>query len=178
MEMENQKKSTIKVVSDLRSGDSKTVLAAIKKIEQLADEVFVLPLLEFYRDTDDENAKETVKEMLSTLNVSGGEDALVSALGSLDFAGIQGDILFFIWHSGFQPVDHIHLVCKIAVDGDFMTAFEALTLIESLGGPVNDDSLMEGLMIVRGFLADNKEHPHRELIFNIFQVLTTFENQG
>lgn len=178
MEMENQKKSTIKVVSDLRSGDSKTVLAAIKKIDQLADEVFVLPLLEFYRDTDDENAKETVKEMLSTLKVSGGENALVSALGSADFAGIQSDILFFIWHSGFQPVDHIHLICKIAVAGDFMTAFEALTLIESLGGPVDDDSLMEGLMVVRGFLSDNKDHPHRELIFNLFQVLTTFENQG
>ncbi|MFM1930801.1 MAG: hypothetical protein RL226_104, partial [Bacteroidota bacterium] len=142
------------------------------------DPALVQPLIEVFRDHPSESVKNEIRELLSTLKVSAGESVLLDALKSDENTAIQGDLLYFLWHSGFQPVDDLHTVAKIAIEGEFMTAFEALTLIESIGGPVNESSLMDALMVVRDWLSANKEHPNREVVFSIFQALSVFENQG
>jgi hypothetical protein len=165
------------LLKDLEASEEKTVLKALDKLAQTGDGDMVLPLLVLYRDTNSELAKAKAAEMLTSLKVSVAEDVLIEALEGDDFIALRADILSFIWNSGFQPNDAVDTITKVALSGDFMTGVEGLTVLESLGGPLDEESLYQALIEVRKFLEAHKEHGHDlyELALRIFEVLAGHE---
>lgn len=165
------------LLKDLESTEEKTVIKALDKLAQVGDGDMVLPLLLLYRDTQSALAKEKATEMLTSLKVSAAEDVLVEALESDDFLALRADVLSFLWNSGFQPNDAVDTITRVSLSGDFMTGVEGLTLLESLGGPLDEESLYQALIEVRKFLEVHKEGGHElyELALRIFQVLAGHE---
>jgi hypothetical protein len=165
------------LLKDLEAGDEKIVLKALDKLAQSGDGDMVMPLLVLYRDTNFELAKAQAAEMLTSLKVSAAEDVLIDALEGDDFLALRADVLSFLWNSGFQPNDAVDTITKVSLSGDFMTGVEGLTLLESLGGPLDEESLYQALIEVRKFLEAHKENGHElyELALRIFEVLAGHE---
>lgn len=170
-----KKREAIK--KELFSGDEATVLGAVKKCEKDGNESLIQPLLIVFRDAEDSAIRKEIRKLLETLKVSKGEDILIEALASDEFKSIAGDIMSFLWNSGFQPDHHIELIVNKALEGDFMCAVEGLTLLESLNGPVDEASLAQGLIDVRGFLLEHKDTDNQNfpIALNIYEVLSGFE---
>lgn len=170
-----KKREAIK--KDLFSGDEKVVLAAVKKCEKNGDESLVQPLLIAFRDAQEGAVRAEIKKLLETLKVSKGEDVLIEALENEEFAPIAGEIMSFLWNSGFQPDHKIELIVNKGLEGDFMCAVEGLTLLESLNGPVDEASLAQGLIDVREFLLEHKdtENQNFQIALNMYEVLSGFE---
>lgn len=165
------------LLKDLEASDEKTVLKALDKLAQTGDGDMVMPLLILYRDTNSDLAKAQAGEMLTSLKVSAAEDVLIDALEGDDFLALRADVLSFLWNSGFQPNDAVDTITKVSLAGDFMTGVEGLTLLESLGGPIDEESLYQALIEVRKFLEAHKENGHvlYELALRIFEVLASHE---
>ncbi len=85
-------------------------------------------------------------------------------------------MLFAIWSSNLDACDHIPVIVNVACKSDFMVALEALTLIENLEGPFNEEDLMEGMIHINEYMSgplDDKEG----LIKSISETLMLFEEQ-
>ncbi len=172
-----KKKSTI--VGRLKSGDEQKVFSALEQIVEHGDETMVIPLLELYRDSPSEEVKARVQGLLSSLKISGAEDILVETLGDEDYRSIHGDVLGFIWNSGFHPIDAVDVITKVSLSGDYMTAVEGLTLLENINGPLDEESLYQALLEVRSFLDVHKDEGHElyALALSIFEVLAKHEKE-
>lgn len=170
-------KTREKIKKDLFSGDDKVVLAAVKKTSKNGDASFIHPLLIAYRDAGEGKIRDEIGKMLRELKISEGEDILLEALKGEEFPGMEGDLMSFIWNSGFQTVDDLEVIVDKALKGDYMCAVEGLTLLESLGGPVNEESLHQALIDVRTFLMEHKDTDHQNfpIALGIYEVLSKFE---
>lgn len=181
MKTENKPNKKVKesILKDLASNDERKVLAALEATSENGDERMILLLLTLYRDADSETAKERVESMLSSLKLSAAEDVLLDALDDEEFTAIHSNILSFLWNSGFQPVDALDLITRRSLEGDYMTAVEGLTLLESINTVPDEESLYQALITIRAFLDAHKESDHElySLALSIFEVLARFEKQ-
>ncbi len=162
---------------DLQSKDEKKIKAALGRTEELGDASHIRPLLMAFRDLADGRLKEDLRETLSTIKLSDAESIYMDALEEEDFQSIYGDILAFTWNAGFQPVDSVDLITQRSLEGDYMTAVEGYTLLDSMNGPLEEESLLQALVLVREFMLKHKEegHPNYELAISIFEVLSKHE---
>ncbi len=166
-------------MKDLSSADERKVLSALESTSENGDEQMILPLLSLYRDTTSDTVRARVDAMLSSLKISAAEEILIDALDDDQFASVHGGILSFLWNSGFQPVDAIDLITRRSLEGDYMTAVEGLTLLESINTEPEEESLYQALITIRAFLEEHKESDHElySLALSIFEVLARFEKQ-
>jgi hypothetical protein len=119
--------------------------------------------------------KGAIAQMLSSLKMTDTEEELVNALENPKFQEHRSDILSFIWQSGFQPVEHVALLARIAVSGTYIETLESLTVIEQFEPPMQEDSLIEALIEVRTYLADQPDPQKKELLVAMHTVLTDLE---
>lgn len=173
----NQLKKQAALLADLRSNDSKKVLSALKTTADDGTGDFIVPLLELFRDTKSDDIRERVREMLSSLKVSEAEDILIDALEDPAFTQQRGDILSFLWHSGFQAAEAVDTITRCALEGDYMTAVEAMTLLDSLTQEPEEESLYQALIEIRAFLEKHKDSGHEvyDVALSIFQQLAQYE---
>ena len=176
----NQEKLIAKIGKELLSKDDKTVIAALKKTEKHGDAAHVRPLMTAFMHREDGKLKDQLREVLSTLKISEASDIYMEALEEEEYKSIQGDIMFFSWNAGFQPVDSVDLIARVALEGDYMTGVEGLTLLESMAGPLDEESLTEALIYVRAFMLKYKDegHPSYEIAIAIYGILSQHERES
>lgn len=164
---------------DLQSKDEKKIKAALERTEELGDASHIRPLMMAFRDLEEGQLKEELRNTLSTIKLSDAESIYMDALEEEEFRPIYGDILAFTWNAGFQPVDAVDLITRTALEGDYMTAVEGYTLLDSMNGPLDEESLLQGLVVVREFMLKHKEdgHPNYELAISIFEILSRHERE-
>ncbi|MCH2199973.1 MAG: hypothetical protein MK081_14430 [Flavobacteriales bacterium] len=176
----NQEKLISQIGKELLSKDDKKVTAALKKTEKHGSVAHIRPIMIAFMNREDGLLKDQLREVLSTLKLSEAEDVFMEALEEEEFKSIQGDILFFTWNAGFNPVDSVDLICRVALEGDYMTGVEGLTLLENMPGPLDEESLMQALIFVREFMLKYKDegHPSYEIAIAIYGILSQHERQS
>lgn len=160
---DNKKKVKETILKDLFSSDEKLVIRAIDRTKKHADESFIEPLLLVYKEGS-ESVQSKVNEILCALKTSAAEQPLASALSDERFSGLHGDILRFLWNSGFEPVDHLPVITNCMISGDYMTAVEGMTLIEQLSEHIDDELLMESMMDLRLALNEMEKENEKYLL--------------
>ncbi len=176
-EQKERARKQLALTADLQSGDMAKVQAALKRTEKLGDATHVRPLLIAFRDTEEGQVRDELRTTLSSIKLSQAQEIYLEALEEEAFESIRADILSFTWNAGFTPGDSVDLITRIGLNGDYMTAVEAMTLIESIPGPLDEESLLQALVIVREFMLEHKEsgHPNFDLALSIFDVLSAHE---
>ena len=164
------------IKKDLFETDHAKVVDALKRAREMGNHSLIEPMLTLYAGNSDEVVKAEIKDMLSTLKVSKAQAELEAALVNPSFAGIKADVLSFLWNSGMNPVGSMRQIVHAAIDGDFMTALEALTLLESLTGPFDEAVLMESVLALREALEDRKNDDKRDLLRSCFQLLHNLQS--
>lgn len=136
-------------MKDLNSKDDKKVIAELERADKKGDIKWVKPLLHAFRDRKEDEIRERMGEMLSSIKLSGAEGIYIEALELGDCENIEADILGFIWSAGFDPSNKLDLVTRIATKGDFRAAMEGLTIIEQCETLEEEHVLLEAILNVR-----------------------------
>lgn len=169
--MSDKKKDKIKEIrQNLLASDDILIKEGLKKAKKHGDESLIHPLLTALLNTEG-SLRNDISETLSSLKISNAEDELISALTIDDYSSLQSEILSFIWNSGFQPSEHLLLITKTAVEGDYNTALEALTLIESMDCRFPEEQIMESTLEIRSGLNDEDDDDKKKLILSLLQVI-------
>jgi hypothetical protein len=163
---------------DLFSGNDATVMKALIKCRDNGNASMVEPLIAFYAQTKNPTFKQEIKDMLSTLKVTGVDEAFIDALENETYKAIHKDLLMFMWSSGLQPVDGIDLITKMAIQGPFDVTFEALTLLESIEDPIEEEVMLESITAIKQYLGSSQSGDHRGLMVEYLRVLQSLTEAG
>ncbi len=140
-----QKKSVIDtIILDLASKKDETVLGALKKIPSKGNSKVILPLIETYIRTNNESIKEKIQTILFELKDTSTLDDLISSLNKGNDT-VDQLIMGALWNNNFNPTDHLHTFVKASINGSYLTAFEGLTLIESMDGEFGEQAVLDSI---------------------------------
>ena len=145
------------VLLDLQSEEPVKIKNAFKKISSKGNESIIQPLLDFYSTSKNDAIKIEIKQTFSQLKIRKALPILIKNLNHKDNRVVEL-ALFSIWSSNLDACDHIPEIVSIACKGDYMVALEALTLIENLEGPFNEEDLIEGLITVNEYFSNKTEY--------------------
>jgi len=164
------------LVTDLQSGDDKKVFSALDRFDKHASGDLVKPLLDLFKDSEGQT-KDRCATMLRQLKISAAEEILMDSLRKKNYDSIKGDILSFLWNSGFQPGDRVCEIIEAGLSGDYMLGFEALTLIDTLDGPFEETDLIEAQLLAKEFLIKNQDDDRFDLVNSILGKLRQMDSR-
>ena len=164
------------LVADLQSGDDKKVFGALERFDKHASGDLITPLLDLYQSSEGQT-QDLCGVMLRELKISAGEEILMDCLRTKKYESIKADILSFLWNSGFQPGDRVCEIIEAGLSGDYMLAFEALTLIDTLDGPFDETDLIEAQLLAKDFLIKNQGDEKFDLVNSILEKLRQMDSR-
>jgi HEAT repeat protein len=156
---------------DLFSNDEATVVSALSACREIGNSQMILPLLTLYAQNHNELVRSTTADMLSNLKVSQTEGPFLEALTDESLRSIRKEVLSFMWNSGIQPVEHLTDLVEMAADSEYEEILEALSLIESMDGPFDENQVEESTYILRQWIAENKGDSRTSLMVEFLKVI-------
>lgn len=164
------------LLADLFSAKAETVLGALEKVPAQGDASFVVPVLKAYRAWPaDEAIREKATFILFHMK---SQEVIPELLKALEEPELQDDKAFVIsvfWNAGLIPTE-LDVLVKHAIRGDYMVAFEALTVIEQMEDSADADLAQEAVFDLDEYVDEHPDAPHVEILGQLRQVLVDFYN--
>lgn len=143
------------LLADVRSGNSTKAKGAIQSLKVHGDSTVIEPLLRVYTDPKFEDLKSEIHAFLSDIHDETARPEFVRV--AEEITELRNDVLNIVWNSKMDFSGYIDSIVALAVEGDFMTTVECLTIIENMQGPFEEMDLIECQMA----LAKYPEHPSK-----------------
>ena len=171
--MNTQQKVINQIKTDLASDKSLIVSKALVKTKAIGNEELIAPLVELYKTTEDIKLKQEVKNIFSELKNKNCVDFLLPHLME-DNYDVKELVLFSMWSSGIDMTDYIVELIEYSCDGGFMVILEALTVLENLEGPFNDEDLFQASTIIQEKIYESEDDKKKELLQSMSNVIQGF----
>jgi len=171
--MNTQQKVINQIKADLASDKSLIVSKALVKTKAIGNEELIAPLVELYKTTEDIKLKQEVKNIFSELKNKDCVDFLLPHLMEDNYE-VKELILFSMWSSGIDMTDYIVELIEYSCDGGFMVILEALTVLENLEGPFNDEDLFQASTIIQEKIYESEDDKKKELLQSMSNVIQGF----
>lgn len=123
----------------LKSDNPLVVKETLIELREKGNKEFIPTLIELlhkYKDTDNESI---IKNFISDIKDSAVKDIIIDYLQDHKYANIKRDLLTVCWESRFDFGEHLSLFVDILINDEFMTAFEAFTVIENLASDIEEE---------------------------------------
>jgi len=171
MSSSSKAKKAEELKKKLFSPDELVVRAAIAEAGETGTVDIVAPLISLYTTSANDEIRKEVGEILGTIKVSGAEEIFIEALVNPAFSAHRKDIIQFIWSSGFQPVNELANITRIAIDGSFEEALECITLLDSIETAIPEAVLLEGITMVKQHLGQSSAEDKKALMTEYLRAL-------
>ncbi len=164
-------------ITQLISGGQEDALNALEIARESGTIQWVRPMLEAFRDRQEERLLQEIASMLGALKVSEAAEVMGDALEDPEFSEIHADIIGFLWSCGFQSENHLRSVVNCASEGGFQCAMEALTWIEELESVNDENALWDTLLIIRGVTEEDRSDGTKPLFEAMHAALSALEQK-
>ena len=171
--MSTQQRVINQLKEDLSSSNDSVITKALTKTRAKGNEQLIDPLIELYTKTENQKIKEEIKSIFSELKNKDILDFLLPQLseGSNE---VKELIFFSIWSSGIDMTDHIPELIEASCSGNYMVILEALTVLENLEGPFNEDDLFQANTLLQQYLYESEDSKEKELIKSMYDIVLEF----
>ena len=171
--MSTQQRVINQLKEDLSSSNDSVITKALTKTRAKGNEQLLDPLIELYTKTENQKIKKEIKSIFSELKNKDILDFLIPHLreGSNE---IKELIFFSIWSSGIDMTDYIPELIEASCSGDYMVILEALTVLENLEGPFNEDDLFQANTLLQQYLYESEDSKEKELIKSMYDIVLEF----
>ena len=171
--MSTQQRVINQLKEDLSSSNDSVIKKALIKTRDKGNEQLIEPLIDLYSSTENLKIKEEIKSIFSELKNKDILEFLLPQLskGSND---VKELILFSIWSSGIDMTDHIPELIEASCSGNYMVILEALTVLENLEGPFNEDDLFQANTLLQQQLYESEDSKEKELIKSMYEIVLEF----
>lgn len=131
MNVNDLKKKQLAIIEDLNSGNDAKIIQALEAISEYGNAEMLSHLINLFVSNPSKEVLGLLEKVLFNLKDPNVIPALIDLLKSDAHAANRAAIMSVIWQSGLDVSEHVVLFTNIAIAGDYMTAFEALTVIDS-----------------------------------------------
>jgi len=172
--MEKESKIIQQLITELSSTDETKLLKTLEKVKSKGNDLMIVPILDLYTSTDHNTVKEAVKGLLNELKTTDGTIFLIERLKNSDNE-LNEVILGALWSAGLNPIEYLPEIVNAACNGTYMVAFEAVTVLENLDGPFDEEKISESKLIINDYFAKPVEET-KELIKVILGLVNEMDN--
>lgn len=131
--MEQQKQQIDQqLLKNLQSEDENVVAAAIETIKTQGNTAYIEPLFDLVRTSANPETRRTIKRLLADIKPAESVQILIDLAQNPLYAAVQSDIISVCWESGLDFSKQIPTFVNWVITGEYMTAFEAFTVIENM----------------------------------------------
>ncbi len=164
--------ATKALIADLNSNDDKLVMKAIKAVRSKGNELIIPHLIQAGLSTTNEKIKSEVIAILFDLKSDQALVPMIEALNNPAFKAFRETLIASFWNSRLDASNYMDVFVKLAIEGDYMECLECLTVIENLEGPFEEGPVMESLIMLKEYFAQEVKDEKEELLRS---VLTTIK---
>lgn len=173
---DNNKLKTL--ITDLLSGNEKKILTALNALQVNGDVSVISPILEVLRSNVSDKVNQQIVTFLGDLKDTSVKTTIIEALRDEANLVIRQILLTTIWNSKIDYSDFIPDFVEVACDGNFMEAFECLTILENLEGPFEERHVLECQLLLKDYFEDSstaKDQQKLHVISDIATLLKAFD---
>lgn len=177
-EKDNSKNKLKHLVQDLKSQNEKKIIDALKSLQVNGDSTVILPLLETLRENISNKVNDEIILFLGDLKDTSVKAEIINTLRDDNFASIRKGILTSIWQCKIDYSDFVSDFVAIACEGTFEEAFDCLTIIENLEGPIEERHILESQLHLKEYLEDNspKDPQKSHILSDIALLIKGFDS--
>ena len=155
---ENAKKlKTAALLAEVLTATTAKAKAALQSLKTYGDVTIIEPLIRFQGAEEGAELRADIHEFLADVHDDLAIPEFIRIAEEEDLAPFRNDVLNIIWNSKLDFSGYIDSIVTLAVEGDFMTAMECLTIIENMEGPFEELDIFECQLV----LAKYPNHPSK-----------------
>ena len=147
-----------KLEQELQSEEDVILLGALKKVRTMGNEKTIPFLVNILVNPETSSeVYEKTKKTLYDLRYSKAAEPLIEALKLPSTKGHRHVIVATFWESRLDGTPYIEPLVEVAIDNDYLTCLEVLTVIENLDGRVDDDMVNRSIELLNMALMKHSE---------------------
>jgi hypothetical protein len=129
----------------LKSKNPEIVLQAIEEIRETGSSSQFSGLMELLHETVNQDVKTNILTLFSELKSTDTVPLLIEAIQNKKYADELKDLLTCCWQNGLNYNPYLPLFIDLLINEEFLVAFEAFTVIESMYGIIEEAIVSEQL---------------------------------
>ena len=176
---ENAKKlKTAALLAEVLTATTAKAKVALQSLKTHGDVSIIEPLIRFQGSEDGAELRADIHEFLADVHDDQAIPEFIRIAEEEELTAYRNDVLNILWNSKLDFSGYIDSIVTLAVEGDFMTAMECLTIIENMEGPFEELDIFECHLV----LAKYPTHPSKSeqkdvLISDIAEFIQRVERE-
>lgn len=162
----------------LSSPKKEKVLEGIKLSRAHANQDSFRLMLETLKKTDEPEVEAAIIQFLYDLKDVSSIDPLIEALNDEEMRYYHSFLIATFWQSALDGSDHLDLFVKRAIDGEYMTALEALTVVENFDSSFSADLIMECSADLNLAIEEENEEEKKNILISLKEVVDQLPQEG
>lgn len=119
------------IINNLKSDNTKKVISAIKQLRKHGKSEAIYPLIEKLNTTNNDEIKREITSLLFDLKDQSVVDTIITAIKDKKFTTEKAILISIFWQSSLDGSQHITTFVKEAIEGDYITGIEVLSVIDN-----------------------------------------------
>lgn len=124
------------LINNLLSTDQQLIIETLEEIKYSGSSKLLPFLIELLHSSKDEGVRLNIYRILSELKHSDSIPIIVAAIKNEKYKNDQEMLIRACWENGLDFTPYISEFVELIIHGNYMTAFEAFTVIENLEGHI------------------------------------------
>jgi hypothetical protein len=178
----NSKQQKLKInqlLTDLQSGDATKIGAAIKSFHVYGDAGIIAPLIAVWRGGLNPENESAMMELFEGLKDSSTVEPLMEAFRDEANKSLKRSLVTAFWNSKLDFSEYLSDFVLFAIEGDFLDAFEAITLIEQFETMVPESAIMESQLLLKEYFGgtENRSEQKDSILSDMALILKQFDEE-
>lgn len=173
MQNQDKKDTHKKLITDLNSKDNELILNSIKALREEGISSDIPILINLLNENSDPEIQKYIRNLLIDIKDSAANELIIEAIKDQRYSDLRKDLVSICWESRLDFSNYLEVFINILIDDNFLTSFEAFTVIENMTGNISDEEKKKHIQKLKDSIPDadseRKEFLHEaiHLIENI-----------
>ena len=159
------------ILKQLADSDMEVVKSAIEQIKQEGDISIASELLDILLRSQDTTVITNITSLLSDVKDSDFKTILMDKLINTTSESGKANLLRICWESAIDFSEYLDVFVDMLLNEDFITALEASTVIENLGGKIPEEKIHIAIKRLQTNSDENKNFLLEDTLLHLEELL-------
>ncbi len=160
------------LVKSLKSEEESIALKAVEDVRKMGDETILPVLAKLLTSSQHEQVKSGIRKVFTDLKDQKSAVAVTEIINDPDFAEEKAFFVSTCWEAKIDYSGFLPFFVELVIEEEFSVSMEALTVIEEMKGPFDENELLQGIDRAHEYL-DFPSNENEALVENLLKALQT-----
>ena len=167
------------LLSDLQSKDELKIAGAIKAFAVHGHASIIEPIMEVWRSGLSTENEALVMDLFQSLKDTPSIEPLMEAFNNPENVHLRRKLITTFWNSKLDFSDHLADFVLFGIEGDFLDALEAITLIENFETVAPESAILESQLLLTEYFGQTEHRNDQKdaILTDLALLLKDFSDQ-